>query len=259
MWQRALVVCAVLAGQTGCAPTTGCDAHAGASTCTRVLFIGNSYTFVNDLPGTFAGLAATGGHQVETGMLAFGGATLGARAADPATTQTVGSARWSVVVLQEQSEIPSVQRARDTEMYPAVRQLVRVIRDAGARPMLYLTWAHRNGWPANGLNGYRVMQSAIEDGYLAIAAEQHTAVAPVGAAWAALLAADPDPGLWQPDGSHPTAAGTYLAACVFYAAVFRASPLGLDYHADLSPDQAARLQSVAADVVLAARTRWGLA
>ena len=256
MWLRGLVVGALMAGQAGCAPAAGCGT-AGAS-CTRVLFIGNSYTYMNDLPGAFAGLAAAGGQRVETGMLAAGGSTLAAHTADPATGRALASQRWSVVVLQEQSEIPSVEALRSDQMYPAVRQLVRLIRDAHARPLLFLTWAHRNGWPENGLSDYASMQSAVEDGYLAIAAEQRAAVAPVGVAWAALLGAGPDPGLWQADASHPTAAGTYLSACVFYAAVFRASPLGLDYHGDLSPDQAARLQSVAADAVLGALTRWGL-
>src|SRR5437879_3318031 len=109
MWQRALVVCMLMAGQSGCAPPVGCAGSAPSGTCTRVLFIGNSYTFVNDLPGTFAGLAAAGGHRVQTGMLASGGATLEAHAADPATARALASTRWSGVVLQEQSEIPAVE------------------------------------------------------------------------------------------------------------------------------------------------------
>src|SRR2546430_3222336 len=82
------------------------------------------------------------------------------------------------------------------------------------------------------------MQSAIDDGYLAIAAEEQAAVAPVGVAWSSLLS-QPHPALWQDDGSHPMSAGTYLAACVFYATIYHQSPRGLAYHADLSAVDAA--------------------
>jgi hypothetical protein len=65
-----------------------------AAQCTRVLFIGNSYTSVNDLPGTFARLAASGGHRVETGMIAPGGAFLSDEAANPDTARTIAGTAW---------------------------------------------------------------------------------------------------------------------------------------------------------------------
>jgi hypothetical protein len=64
--------------------------------------------------------------------------------------------------------------------------------------------------------------------------------------------------LWQDDASHPSTAGTYLAACVFYAAVFRQSPDGLEFTAGLPADSAAILQKVAAQEVLAHPGMWGL-
>src|SRR5438034_11816170 len=100
----------VIQGQQGCGQQTG------ASGCTRVLFIGNSYTYVNDLPAMFAGLAQSGGHRVETGMVAVGGSTLGEHAASVATAAKLTSARWDLVVLQEQSQIPSVDQLRQSEM-----------------------------------------------------------------------------------------------------------------------------------------------
>ena len=241
----------VIQGQQGCGDQTG------ASSCTRVLFIGNSYTYVNDLPAMFAGLARSGGHRVETAMVAEGGATLADNAASAATTDAITSKKWDVVVLQEQSEIPSVEQFRQSEMYPAARRLADAIYRHGSRPMFFLTWAHRDGWPENGLPDYVSMQSAIDDGYLAIAAEEQAAVAPVGVAWSTTLN-QPHPGLWQDDGSHPTTAGTYLAACVFYATIFHQSPGGLTYRADLSPVDAAMLQTIAADTVLSDPRKWGL-
>lgn len=243
---------------TGRLPGPGpCDAQEGQP-CSRVLFIGNSYTYVNDLPGMFTELAKAGGHRVETGLAAEGGATLADQVNSPGTLDKLGSSRWDFVVLQEQSQIPSVEQVRRQQMYPAARSLARRIEDAGARPILFMTWAHRDGWPENGLPDYESMQVAIDDGYLGIARELGVPVAPVGYAWLLTHRQDPRLELWQPDGSHPSAQGSYLAACVFYAAMFHESPEGLSYLADL-PDQTARLlQTVAADAVLSNPAQWNL-
>jgi uncharacterized protein DUF4886 len=256
MPRRLLLLCALMLTQLGCSGASPCGNPGSSAACTRVLFIGNSYTYVNDLPTMFATLATSGGHSVKTGMLAEGGATLADHAASVDTATMLAATRWSIVVLQEQSQIPSVDALRQNQMYPAARALVRMVRAAGAAPIFFLTWAHRDGWPENGLANYGSMQSAIDDGYLAIAGEQSTTVAPVGYAWWTLLTEEPTAGLWLDDGSHPTPEGTYLAACVFYATIFRQSPLGLDYHADLPGDKAATLQAIAAKVVLGDPARW---
>jgi hypothetical protein len=241
----------------GCSPAaTGCT-DAGQA-CTRVLFIGNSYTYVNDLPTMLATLARSGGHQIETGMAAEGGLTLADHVASTATQAKLASGHWDFVVLQEQSQIPSVAQSRTTQMYPAARQLIRTIRVDGAKPMLYLTWGHRDGWPENGLPDYARMQAALDDGYLTIARELGVAVAPVGRAWATVVSQTARPGLWQDDGSHPTTAGTYLAAAVFYAAIFDASPVGLSCDGGLQSDQATALRQVANDTVLTNLAQWGL-
>jgi len=225
--------------------------------CTRVFFIGNSYTSVNDLPTVFADLAWSGGHRVHTGVQAPGGWKLADHDTSD-TGSTLSASRWNFVVLQEQSEIPSDKNLRETYMYPAAQDLVLMARNAGAEPMFFLTWAHRNGWPAYNLPDYSSMQSAIDDGYLTIAGQQHAAVAPVGYAWMSLVDRESDPGLWQDDGSHPTEKGTYLAACVFYASIFLTSPTGLNYHAGLSNADALDAQQAAATTVLGDPSKWGL-
>jgi hypothetical protein len=236
----------------------GCAGLADASTCTRVLFLGNSFTAVNDLPYTFSALAWAGGHHVETGIQAPGGWTLVDHASSPDTPHALAASKWDYVVLQEQSQIPAVEYQRQTLMYPAARDLVKLTRSAGASPIFFLTWAHRAGWPENGLNGYASMQAAIDDGYLVIAREQHAAVAPVGVAWARVVAGESSPDLWQGDGVHPTTKGTYLAVCIFYAVVFRQSPVGLGYHPWLWGNDALQVHAAAAEVVLGDPAQWGL-
>ena len=254
---RLLLACVILLAGCGALPGAGCGPEPG-STCTRVLFIGNSYTYTNDLPGMFAQLARAGGHPVETGMAAEGGAMLADAAASPDVARTLASSRWSFVVLQEQSQVPAAAVSRASEMYPAAQSLATTIGATGARTMLFMTWAHRDGWPEAGLPDYASMQVQVDDGYLAVARDLGLPVAPVGAAWAAARRSAPELRLWQDDGSHPSAAGTYLAACVFYAAVFRQRPDGLSYRAGLGERDALLLQTIATDAVLYDPERWGL-
>jgi hypothetical protein len=245
---------AALSGCSGAAPTCA----PGDGSCLRILFVGNSYTYVNDLPGTLASLAQAGGHTIQTDSLATGGATLSDHIADPATTPKLDSLKWDFVVLQEQSEIPAVESSREYTMYPAVRTLVDMVRKRDETPILFMTWAHRDGLPDDGMPDYESMQRSIDSGYLAIAAELLTPVAPVGVTWFVVRRENPDIDLWQDDGSHPSTAGTYLAACVFYAAVFRQSPEGLGFTDGLSSDTAAILQKAAAVNVLSNPAQWWL-
>jgi hypothetical protein len=247
--KRFLFLAILLLILCGCSFTPNCR-EPQATSCTRVLFIGNSYTFVNDLPNTFAKLAKSGRHQVEVGMSAQGGWRLVDHIQAPDTLNLLNSKKWDFVALQEQSQIPSVQPIRNQEMYPAARQLVQKIKDIGATPVFFITWAHRNGMPENGMNNYEDMQTQINTGYMSIAQELKVPVAPVGSAWLTVLKEHPEFSLWQEDGSHPTEQGTYLAACVFYAVIFHESPDGLNYSAGMSRENAKILQTVASKTVL---------
>jgi hypothetical protein len=252
--RRFLILCCLVLVLPACSPAKNCS----ATMCPRILFIGNSYTYVNDLPGVFAKLAGAAGHAVEVETDAEGGWSLSDHVNSPDTLNKINSSKWSFVVLQEQSEIPAVEQSRVHELYPAARSLVQQIEQSGARPIFFLTWAHRDGLPAAGLNSFEAMQFQIDQGYLGIAEELNTPVAPVGVAWTTVRGAYPALNLWQDDGSHPTETGTYLAACVFYAVIFRQSPAGLSYTAGLPKETATALQTIAADTVLNDPQQWNL-
>lgn len=256
--KRFLLACLLLLIVSSCAPLNICGNSVGTDKCTHVLFIGNSYVFVNDLPTTFAKLADSGGHRVDAQMVAPGGWTLAQHAASSDTLSKINSFKWDYVVLQEQSQIPSIRQSRSDQMYPAARTLVKKIRDDGATPILFSTWAHSNGWPENGLPNYESMQYEINAAYLGIARELNAPVSPVGEAWFTTSRGHPKITLWQADGSHPTEEGTYLAASVFYAVIFRASPEGLNYTSSLPKETAQILQTIAAKTVLTNPLQWNL-
>jgi hypothetical protein len=242
--RRSVVGLALLAG-CHTASSLNCARVPPDAGCTRVLFIGNSYTFANDLPGLFTSLARGMNRAVYDDMIAPGGATLADHARSAEVLEKIRTGHWTHVVLQEQSLLPAFSELREQQMYPAVRTLVDEIRRAGAQPVLFATWGRRTGWPARGITDYATMQVRVTEGYQTIAQELNLTVAPVGDAWAAVMAADPDIPLFQPDGSHPTVQGTFLAANVLAVTLFHDEPRGLGARGSVPEEQARRLQQAA--------------
>ncbi|QDU83958.1 hypothetical protein Pla163_10590 [Planctomycetes bacterium Pla163] len=226
----------------------------------RVLFLGNSYTQVNDLPGLLEQLAASLGRTLETDRNTPGGNTLGVpqgnggqHVSNPVSLQKIASGNWDAVVLQDQSTMPTIQAMLDTYTRPAVQSLESDVRAASpaARVVLYMTWGRENGGgpfcvgsacsPAFG--DFDAMQSSLAAAYASLAETAVDAeVAPVGLAWQRHLGGAQPADLFAADGSHPSLAGSYLAACVFYARLFDASPVGAPFTAGLAPADALALQ-----------------
>ena len=259
-----------------------CSSTAAEPPPLRVLFIGNSYTAVNNLPVILEGLArAAGGRQIETGRHLFGGATLERHVKQTGALKKIQEQKWDVVVLQEQSLRPVIDRER---MWQYARLLDAEIKAQGARTLFYLTWARQHipamqagsadtdyakamyqfsgtdestsleDWSRQNQPG---LSGGLNGAYLGIAEELGAEVAPVGIAWQQALKSDADRILHHPDKSHPNRSGTYLAACVFYATLLDQSPVGLPGRienggkplADLPAEEARLLQAIAWDVV----------
>ncbi len=224
----------------------------------RVLFIGNSYIYTNNLPQLFVSLARSGGHTVRVMRSAQPGWRLEQHVRSRETVSVIERHAWDYVILQEQSVIPVLLRDRRWRMYPAVRALHERIRRRGAKTILFMTWGRRDGLAKIGYPSYAAMQNAVRDGYMRIADELGVMVAPVGEAWRKAVQRNPRVPLWGGDGSHPSRTGSYLAGCVFYAVIFQESPEGLSYRGGLPPETARFLQSIAASTVLDRRRRWNI-
>lgn len=195
-----------------------------------VLYVGNSYIYFNNLPEMVEEIStALEGPIVRGDSHTHGGSTLRGHIEDghlPGLVSDGPSGRggWDWVVLQEQSTLGADTYDPETgalgspdAFHGATRELVAMIRAEEAQPMLYMTWA-KDAFPAQ--------SSALAQAYQGIGTELGVNVAPVGEAWAEVRRLRPDLSLYVSDGSHPNAAGSYLAACVIYAAVTGRSPVG---------------------------------
>jgi hypothetical protein len=223
----------------------------------RVLFVGNSYTYSNNLPELFTGLAASAGRPVLTAMNAPGGYTLEQHAGNPATIALINQGTWNYIMLQEQSQYPTIPYYRLNSFYPAARALDSLIVINGAQTVFFMTWGRKHGGQQM-INGYYSypfvnffqMQDTLAAAYTEISQELEALLSPVGNAWAQAVILDSTIDLWQSDGSHPTLQGSYLAACTFYATSFNSNPMGLAYTGGLTLEQAAFLQYAAWTIVL---------
>lgn len=213
-----------------------------------MLFLGNSYTFVNELDQVVAALYEEAGEPIGTVRLA----EAGYRFVDHVAQLEAGGSAWDAafsapqqwVVLQEQSQIPGfpANNAERIESGAAAVELDAAVAAAGGTTVFLMTWGRRDGDADNAslYPDFSTMNALLDAGYLAYAtdaAEDGSVayVAPVGRAFARVWASEADPldpgsafyALYQGDGSHPSPDGTWLAACVLYSTLTGRSAEGL--------------------------------
>jgi hypothetical protein len=204
---------------------------------TRILFIGNSFTSRNQLPRLVADLAAAADppRLVVAESIVAGGASLRRHWNAGIAQKALATAPWDFVVLQEQSTLPLKNPKRYHEN---VRLFAAEIAKHGAQTVLYLTWS-RQQVPQTQVQ----INTAVDE----IGAEVEARVVPVGRVWHAVLENNPGLALYAEDGSHPSAAGSYLAACAFLATLFdeRSNEWSVSDRLKIDRDVAARLHTFA--------------
>lgn len=211
----------------------------------RILFIGNSHTYTNDLPAIFLEVARAMGHPADVLEITEGAYTL-TQFADPAdalgsvVNQKLTEEAWDFVVIQENTNdaFSSVEEA----MLPAALSLDEKIRAAGGQTAILMTWSPKEG---AGIWDREYVQSTLAQNTIAVSSQLDSLLIPGGVAFLRCLGQYPQMELWDSDGMHPSLEGSYLAACTAYAVIFQESPAGCSYTAGLGEEQAARLQEVA--------------
>ncbi len=221
-----------------------------------VLFIGNSFTSVNDLPKTVSEIAHSLGDTVKTDMYAPGGYTLRQDSTDTVALSKIKSKAWDFVVLQEQSELPAVQDSRvSNEVIPYALKLSDNVREASptASVVFFQTWGYKDGDPeyckaTPTLCDYKSMQDQLSRSYGRMAQQSGGLPSPVGEAWRLTRATHPEIELYQSDGKHPSVEGTYLAAAVFYMTLFQKDVTGAS-SLNIDPGHAKILRQIAKQIV----------
>ena len=206
----------------------------------RLLFLGNSHTYYNDMPFLAAELLRAGGDAVEVAMLTRGGQSLAGHLQNEQTRFNLLYGGWDLCLAQEvTSEFPP------QEDYLRGVEAVKALCDAGGcRLALYMNFESPRDTPP---------LSAMRPSVLAAAERFRLPVARAGEAFARAAQVCPDIDLYGPDRHHASPAGSYLVALSVLRGVFGRDVLGLPARIDfagrpvldLPKAQAAALQTVA--------------
>ena len=199
-----------------------------------ILFIGNSFTNRNDLPGILErlALAARPARKLKTDRVIANGMSLKTHWDRGIATKMIRDHRWDYVVLQDQSTMGLKNPAR-LEEYAA--KFDGECREKGAKTALYMTWARQDAL---------ARQKEITAAYAEAARSTSALLIPVGVAWQKAMQLQPGIGLYDRDKSHPSPSGTYLAACVLFVKLLGKTPVGLPSEG-ISLSEAAVLQRAA--------------
>lgn len=230
----------------------------------KVLFLGNSYTAVNNLPLMISTMAVSTGDELIYDSNTPGGYRFMDHASSSVTLDKINAKDWDYVILQAQSQETSLSQAQmQVEVYPFAESLSNAIRanNECSQPMFYMTWGRENGDASNCASlpwvcTYQGMDSAIRATYIYMAETNHAEITPVGAVWREIRTNHPEIELFSGDGSHPSVAGSYAAACAFYAMIYKKAPTTVTWNSTLSEIDAQTIRMVAGSIVFDSLSNW---
>ncbi len=214
----------------------------------RVLFVGNSLTYVNDLPAMVSAIGLAAGDTIVTKTLAYPDWGLQDHWEKGAAPEEIASDSWDFVVMQQG---PSSLEASRIDLLTWAKPFGDLAHLHNVCPAFYMVW------PAKAFLG---SFPAVHDHYKEAADSTHGLFLPAGDAWLRAWAMDSTLPLYGFDDFHPSPLGTYLAALTIYAGITGRTPVGNSAEVagvTLSGATKGLLQRSAAEAVRALDRRCG--
>ncbi len=218
--------------------------HGAEAKPLRILFVGNSYTYQSwkAIADVFKG------HHIE--KHAKGGAKLAGWVQDQKLSEKIKTGKWDYVVLQDQSQVPSLPGRFVKGFHESATTLDARIRAAGAKTVFFMTWGRRDGDKQNkGINPtFEKMQERLSKSYRDAATQLKAKLVPVGEVFSAIKTKHPDlfPKLYKGDGSHPAGPGAHAVAYSFGQVILGVDPTG---HAAKKGGDLPKVAAVVVDVL----------
>ncbi|MBU1342195.1 MAG: hypothetical protein KKE44_24195 [Proteobacteria bacterium] len=226
----ALIWLLICPGQLICKTLTGSDPERPI----RVLLVGNSYTYFNELPTVIKNIGLSQKPKIfmAVSMAAYGGNSLSrtvmyCKSGSCSLYEYLNREPYDFVILQDHSKAPVNNR---NEMGYSAVYLHKVIKQYQAKTLFFMTWAPKNN-PG--------LINEISQAYSTAGKNCDSGVAPVGLAWDRTIK-ETDIDLYNIDGSHPNMAGTYLTACVLFTTITEKSCAGLDFNSSIQVSKKVR-------------------
>lgn len=226
---------------------------------TRILFIGNSSTYYNDMPDMVAGIAATNNKNVEILKITHANFRLSdfTNEADvyySLITKTLTTQSWDYIVIQEHRNV-IIQNPLKTEQ--ELNKFYDAITASNAELILYETQADFSGknFTLNGSSAFLdhvQAQYYMTKNYYSIANKFNATVSSVGVNYTRCMELYPEIILYNEDELHPSIEGSYLAACTLYRTIFGESAYNTEYFpenkkekTEITEEEAFKLQAIA--------------
>ena len=232
-----------------------------------ILFIGNSYTYANNMPQMVSEIALSFGDTLDFESSTPGGATFNVHSTNTNTLNKISQKPWDYIVLQAQSQEPSFSPTQvANDVFPYAQILIDSIESNSTctEPIFFMTWGRKYGDQQNcqfypPICTYLGMQQRLRESYLDMTFNHNATCSPVGICWKESIAQDSTLNLFSPDNSHPSIYGSYLAACSFYSTIFKKPSLGSDYIPNgIDTSTAIFLQTIASNTVLDSLSVWNI-
>ncbi len=230
----------------------------------KVLFLGNSYTEYFNLPQLLVNMSQSTNDVLVVDSNTPGGNTLQGHSTNAVSLAKIAQGNWDFVVLQEQSQLPAFPLNQvATQVFPYAESLNATIiaQNPCAETVFYMTWGRQNGDVDNcGTNppvcSYIGMDNLLKERYLTMTNSNNAIVSPVSVVWRYIRENYPAMNLYDPDGSHPSILGSYIAACCFYTTILRKNPTLITFNAGLSTADATIIKTATKSLVFDNLLQW---
>lgn len=227
----------------------------------KVYFLGNSYTYYNNLPSLIQKTAQSMGDVLEYDSTTGPGLSLQDHMYNPAVTTKLNSKAWDYVILQDQSQRPALD---DNYTFPYAAILNDRIKNSSpcAKTLFYMTWGYKEGDKTNCNRGlthmctYETMDDRIYDTYMRLAIANKAHVSPVGRVWRKIRQQYPAYELYDADKSHPSLLGSMAAAYTFYTLIYKKDPTTISFNTGLTTEQARNIKRLVKELVYDDLEQW---
>lgn len=239
LFRMLLVVLAILLLSNGCKGQE-----------TKILFLGNSLIYTNELPRVFDSIATDMQAKVSIDEITYANFKILTHMEYEDTIEAIMEGDWNHVICNEHNYLLLDPTLHSTELHPAWKKLQELFKSKSTEVHMFINWGFTLGMRGKeNLDSYDSMQSKLIEVTEQLTHQYDFTAIPIGQAWRVVISQYPDLELRRFDKIHPTPAGTYLTACVIYSHLFNEEVVNVTIPEGIEPDIALAIQQIAWETV----------
>ena len=241
-----------------------CNSAGFSQETKKVLFIGNSQTFYNDLPSLTSDIATSLGDVLTYEESTIPSFSIQQHLNKPETMNKIRKGGWEYVIIQERSSSPALWDSYvEKNVYPYIEQMKNFILEHNpcAKIILYHTWGYKLGYQQYcstypNVCDYSGMDNELQKRFKEMQTKFNAIISPVGPVWRNIRSSFPDIELFDPDNTHPSLKGSYTGALTFYTIIFEKDASSSTFNPGIPTLEATNIKEVVKEVCFDNLTTW---